>query len=371
MPAARPRPFRRHRIRAGLGLVAAAGLAVPGAALADSASISVADPSAEIASVYTLNYQTAVPTRVYVKYRPTGGQPCAPTAVDDPGSWLYWDGLSISGAGTAQASWRFGRAGQYQVCFWLADGYYELPRYTTSQIMSVRSPRGSLQITAPPNVAPGVQTTFTLSGETEVDRYAYLKYRPSGGQPCAPTAADDPGSSLAGIYSDSARGAFTVSGTASFTKAGSYLLCAWLASDSDESPTAATGTTITVTAPPPPDADADGVPDTTDRCRTSPGPSTATGCPVVPLRLVSLSVHGRRLSVSTELPAAGTLVVRLERRGSSQVIPVMRTRVTAARRHSFSWMLPRRYARGRFSVVSYFAPMAGDASRVTRGVRLG
>lgn len=325
---------------AALLIAAAAPLVLPAAALADSASISVTDPSAEIATVHTLSYQTATPKRIHVKYRPTGGQPCAPTADDDPGTWMHFAGAGISGAGSAPFSWTWRIPGQYQVCFWIASSSYTLPTFATSQIMTVRAPTGTLQISAPPRLAPGRTGVFGVTGQTEVGRYAFLKYRPVGGQPCAPTADDDPGNSL-GVYGERVQGAYAVSRTASIDEPGTYQLCAWLASSSGATPTAATSTVMTVANP------------------------------VLPLAVTALRTSGRRVAVTTRVPGAGTLVVRVIRTGTARAVPVTRLRATGARRISVSWTLPRRYRSGAYAVIVFFRPDTGAAREIRRSVRLG
>lgn len=320
-------------------LAASAPLALPAVALADSASISVADPAAEIASVHTLSYQTATPKSIYVTYRPTGGQPCAPTARDDPGSSLYFYGRDISGAGSIPFSWTWNAPGQYLVCFWIASSSGTLPTFATSQVITVRAPTGTLQISAPPQLVPGRTAAFGVSGQTEVGREVYLSYRPVGGQPCAPTARDDPGSAV--IYGRDVQGAFSTTQTTSIATAGTYLLCAWLASSSGATPTAATSTVITVANP------------------------------VLPLAVTALRTSGRRVAVTTRVPGAGTLVVRVVRRGTARTVPVTRLRATGARRISVSWTLPRRYRAGAYAVIVVFRPDAGSAREIRRSVRLG
>jgi hypothetical protein len=335
-------PARPSRPALALAAVAAA-LAVPAAASAASASLSVTDPTAEIARVHTLDYRTPTPTSVYVAYRPTGGQPCAPRRIDDPGTAFgSASGRRIDGAGSYAFSFTFARPGAYQVCTWFADSAYALPEFTTTQVLEVRAPVGSLTLTPPATLRPGVTARLVVGGQTEVDRSVYVKVRNAGGQPCAPTAADDPGRYL-DLDSSRAAGAFGTGARLNLER-GRYLVCGWLAPGSYAAPTATAQTTLTVGAP----------------------PATATAAPA----LTALRTRGRRVSLTAWIPGPGRVTVTLVRRGTVRTTVVTGTRTTGARRVSTSWTLPRRVASGRFALVVSYAADTGGIGTVRRAVTL-
>jgi hypothetical protein len=242
----------------------AALLVCSGAALADSASISVtntageSDPAAGLPRVFTLSGTASVPERAFVKYRSPGGAQCAPNAEEDSGSPLggyyyspFWD-ATIEGAFSNRNVMTWEPPGTVMFCIWLAKGESEIVAPIT-QIITFRSPRGTISATVDPlTPTPGQQATITVTGSSEAPEHVFAAIRSAGGAPCAPTYEADSGQSL--IDGTNVNGSFSLQATTTQTKAGTYLICLWLASSaSDTSPIAGPQPeTFTVGSPPPP-----------------------------------------------------------------------------------------------------------------------
>jgi hypothetical protein len=80
----------------------------------------------------------------------------------------------------------------------------------------------------------------------------YAAIRPAGGAPCAPTPRTDSGEQLIG--GQEVNGSFSVQATTTESKAGTYLICLWLAASSETTPAVAGPQPVlfTVGYPPPP-----------------------------------------------------------------------------------------------------------------------
>jgi hypothetical protein len=224
--------------RVGLaGAVALATLLVTaGAAMADSASISVtaaggsSDPVAYIARVFSISGTASASENLYVKHRPAGGAQCAPTAYSDPGrlsTGFY--GLPVNGAFNLQRVWTWDAPGAWTFCMWLA------PSETTiatpiAQTISFLTPAGAIGVSINP-AAPttGQRAEVTIAGTSEAPRRIWTKIRPVGGA-CAPTYDLDPGQDM--IDGWDADGAFDAKRYTTQTTPGQYLICAWLAGSS-------------------------------------------------------------------------------------------------------------------------------------------
>lgn len=219
-------------------------LMVPAVGHAASGGLSLADPTEGVATVATFDYQTDVDTRAFVKYRPSGGAACAPTAATDTGEGIS-DSWYISGAGKRQRTFTPPRAGTYQVCIWFSPSAYDFPTYATTQQLTVRSVRGSLSIGVPMGIVEGGSGQLSFSGQTESPATVYATIRPAGGAPCAVSRDADTGE---GVIDTDVSGAFNVStNPRQFPAGGTFQLCAWLATDSnDTTPIAATTNTLVV-----------------------------------------------------------------------------------------------------------------------------
>lgn len=262
----RERSRRTYHIgkRAALcGLAIALGLLVgPGQALADSATISVTttagapDPVAGVPRTFTLAGSSALPSRVWVKYRPPGGAACAPSAYTDSGTPLFdftpFYGGNVNGAFNFSNADAWRTPGSFVFCIWLSDSSTTVTTPFT-QAINFRSPTGTITATVNP-ITPRINeaATVTVTGASEAPAKVFAKLRPAGGAACAPTFSADSGDSL--ITGESVNGAFSLPVTTTPSAAGSYLLCLWLAASStDPAPIAGPQPQpFTVVGPPPP-----------------------------------------------------------------------------------------------------------------------
>lgn len=259
------RPLFASRKRANLWrvrwrLVAAVGLAVLLVPLtawaADGVSLRVIDgngtedPVEDVARTFVFEGTSGAPGYLYVKYRAAGGAPCAPSAASDVGEG-FLSGEPVNG------NFRFARAdtwrdaGQVLFCMWIAPNSESVVT-PFSRVVTFRVPNGSVSISTNPSVLrPRVPGTITVSGSSEAPRALYVKYRPAGGAPCAPSPASDSGDRYT---SESVNGAFSFTQAIAFERPGSYVFCAWLREHSED--VEAVGGTpqpfsVVVQAPPP------------------------------------------------------------------------------------------------------------------------
>ena len=231
-------------------------LVAAGSAIADSAAISVtaangaSDPVAYIARVFTLTGNATAGESLYMKHRPAGGAPCAPTAFSDPGrlsTGFY--GVPVTGSYTVQRAWTWDAPGAWTFCIWLAPSETSIATPIT-QTISFRTPAGQIAASVSP-AAPraGQRATVTVAGASEAPRRIWVKWRPAAGGPCAPTYDLDGGQSL--IDGWDADGTFGATRYLTQTIPGQYVVCSWLAGSSFDplpvaGPTAATFAVVAV-----------------------------------------------------------------------------------------------------------------------------
>jgi hypothetical protein len=263
-----PQRNRSRLVRGGVLLslfVLVAVLTCAGSAFADSASISVtttsgqSDPAAGVPRIFTLSGVASVPEHVYVKSRAPGGAPCAPTAESDTGLPTegyygdYWGyGEEVNGDFSFQKVFTWGSSGTEVFCIWLAGGEKTITSPIT-QAITFRAPTGTITATVNPlTPTPGQQATITVTGSSEAPEKVFAKIRPAGGAGCAQTYEADTGSYL--IEGGNVNGSFSTQATTTQSKAGTYLICLWLAgSANDTSPIAGPQPEMfTVATPPPP-----------------------------------------------------------------------------------------------------------------------
>ncbi|MDX6704931.1 MAG: hypothetical protein QOI48_777 [Solirubrobacteraceae bacterium] len=232
-----------HRISERCGLlsigVLLAVLCCTGQAFADSATISVAtaagasDPLAGAPRVFTISGTSAGSNSVYVKYRATGGAPCAGSADTDSGTLGANDpfhvyGDPVNGAFNLQRAGTWSRgAGTFLFCTWIASSS---SANTTpfAQTIAFRAPSGTITATlSPTSPAVDQQATVTITGSSESPAYVYATIRPAGEPPCAPTYGADTGTGL--IDGEAVNGSFSVLTSTKQATGGSYLICLWLA----------------------------------------------------------------------------------------------------------------------------------------------
>ena len=267
-PIGGQRRWWRAFFRSGLvGLLAiVAVLVCSGTALADSASISVtntageSDPAAEVPRVFKVSVEAETKENVYIKYRLPGGEACAATANEDPGSWFenYNDAYgntppSVEGNHTFENANTWRTPGTYVFCIWLAKSGDEIVQTPITQTITFRSPRGTITGTVDPATPqPGEKATITVTGDSEASEHVYARVHMAGSTGCAPTYQSESSESL--IEGSSVNGSFSVQATTTQSKAGQYVICLWLApSGSDTTPIAGPQPeTFTVASPPPP-----------------------------------------------------------------------------------------------------------------------
>jgi hypothetical protein len=234
-------------------------------ARADSATISVtntagqSDPVAGVPRVFTVSGVAAVPEDVFVKYRSTGGAPCAPDASEDSGTAFYsglgYPGLAygdeVNGSFQLAHVFTWGSPGTDMFCIWLAKDANTIASPITETI-TFRAPTGTITASVNPvTPMPGQQFTITITGASESPDEVFATVRAAGGAGCAPTFQADSGQGL--VNGQNVNGSFSVQANTTETSAGAYLLCLWLADSSSAIPAIAgpQPETFTVVSPPP------------------------------------------------------------------------------------------------------------------------
>lgn len=242
----RPRLFPTLLLAA---LLPALGLGTA-TAHADSASLSFtdasgkSDPVAGVGRTATLSGSTASSKRLYVRHRPAGGAPCAPSASSDSGE-VYLDGDwnakfygdYANGAFKLQSTGVWNRPRTEMFCIWIADNDSQSVT-PISQTFTFRAPSATVSGTVEP-VAPmvGAEVTLTVTGTSEAPKEVFGKVRDAGGAPCAATYDSDTGGRV--FSGNDVNGSFTFTATFVNSSAGDKLLCLWVAdSSSDASPVA-------------------------------------------------------------------------------------------------------------------------------------
>jgi hypothetical protein len=229
---------RRRRLVLALPAAAMALLVGAGsAAAADSASISVtasngaSDPVAYIARVFTITGTATPGENLYMKHRPAGGAPCAPTAYSDPGrlsTGFY--GPAAGSSLSVQHVWTWDAPGAWMFCVWLAPSETTIATPITQTIL-FRTPSGQIASSInPATPRAGQRAAVRTTGASEAPRRIWVKVRPASAGPCATSYDLDPGQSL--IDGWDADGDFDVSRYLTQATPGRYLLCDWLAGSS-------------------------------------------------------------------------------------------------------------------------------------------
>lgn len=226
-----------------LGAVIAGFLAAAPAARADSITLAVlttsgqSDPVGGVSRIFAVSGTSSTPKYGYVKYRPSGGAPCAATADQDTGDYLgNFAGFEVNGNFDRRQAITWNTPGTYMFCMWIADHRSAISTPVT-QTVTFRPPSATVSATlSPPTPVAGQPAAIRVVGSTEAVRYVYATSRPAG-VPCAQTFNDDTGSGL--LYGSEANGLFGLDASTTFSAPGSYVLCLWVASSkSDPSPVA-------------------------------------------------------------------------------------------------------------------------------------
>lgn len=239
-----------------LGCAAVMGVmaVLPSTAAADSASIAFLDaagnpdPVAGVGRTMVATGTSDSSKYVYVKARPAGGAPCAPTPRSDSGDYQGFGSRRVNGSFrvTYTGTWR--TAGSFQYCTWLQSSS-DAPSTPFTQIINFRNPRAAITGSVLP-VSPiaGRRGTLLISGASEAPGDLYARFRPAGGAPCAPSPKADSGTWLVGGMS--VDGVFRRNADVTARRPGPYLACMWGTRDgSSEAPVAMQSVTFTVRAP--------------------------------------------------------------------------------------------------------------------------
>jgi hypothetical protein len=231
-------------------------------ARADTATLSFVDasghgdPAVGLGRTYTLIGNTGSSKRVYVKYRATGGAPCAPSAASDAGTgdldgigWAFYPTTAFNGDFSYRSTGVWDHSGTYMFCIWFANSESETAT-PIRQDITFREPTGTISGSVSP-VTPqaGQAATVTITGSSEAPKRVYATYRLAGGAPCSVSYDADSGRGL--VDGTSVNGAFGLTQTLTITTPGSYVICMWLADSSGDSGPVAGPQTATFTVPAP------------------------------------------------------------------------------------------------------------------------
>jgi hypothetical protein len=104
----------------------------------------------------------------------------------------------------------------------------------------------AVTVAASPDPVEDVAYQVSVSGTASPGMQVDVTMKAAGGQPCAANRAADTGS---GVMSRSASGPFSYVVNRVTADSGTYLLCAWVAGESDEPPTAVAQQVFTVRPP--------------------------------------------------------------------------------------------------------------------------
>jgi hypothetical protein len=244
---------RRARLVIALPALALALLALPSAALAaDSVSLTIDDPADGRATQIHVATTAAAATQLFITYKKSSSSAvCAPTASADKGTKISYAPAIPAGTGTVAIAYTFTVTGTYLFCSWLAPASTSPATASAAQPVSIRTLKASLAISASPTQPiVGNSVAITLAGSDEVSQILYAKIRllPAGGGSCASTASPDKGVQLGGS-GKTVSGSFSQGFKYTFSSAGSWLVCGWLANGGSSTPLAAASLLVVVRNP--------------------------------------------------------------------------------------------------------------------------
>ena len=232
-----------------VGLLAVAALVIvttighsPASARADSVTLTFVDPdgnvdpTAQVARTMIVTTNLAAVSDIYVKYRPAGGAACSAIPHDDPGeemAVLYATTIPFAGPFSFGDGFIFPASGLEMLCIWLGSASAPsdtVPLTPIVQMVAVRPASATVSATAAPASEPATPaTTVTVAGASDFPILVRATYRPTGGPPCAPTYAADPGTTFVDAKTLTS-GRFTFAETIPFT-GGTWMVCSWLETD--------------------------------------------------------------------------------------------------------------------------------------------
>jgi hypothetical protein len=208
---------------------------------ADTATFTVVDTAGNSDPVVTIVRTTRIsgendgPRRLWIRYRPADGPPCAATPASDPGAPLGLYGQYLFQAGTFTEDLNQGYLPDYHVpgpylfCTWFtaSDQGDSAAVPPFSQVIVFRPLSGSSTVAATQtSSADGAPTALTMTGSSDIQVYVRATYRPAGGAPCAATSATDTGTGFIDSLTGG-EGLFVYAATIPFTT-GTWLICTWL-----------------------------------------------------------------------------------------------------------------------------------------------
>jgi hypothetical protein len=264
-------------------------LAMPASAFAaDSVSLTIDDPASGRATQIHVATTAAATTQLFLTYKKSASSAvCAPTASADKGTKIAYDPAIPAGTGTVAIPYTFKVTGSYLFCSWLAPTSTSPATASAAQAFTIRTLKASLAIGVnPPQPVAGSAVTISMNGTDEVSQILYAKTRllPASGGSCSSTASPDRGVQLSGSGK-------TVSGTVAqtfrttFSSAGSWLVCGWLADGGSSTPRAAAQLVVVVRNP------------TETLAISGSGPSNAGT--LVTIKATGISEFGRNLYLRT------------------------------------------------------------------------
>jgi hypothetical protein len=244
---------RRLRWLAVCSVVGLAALAAPaGAFAADSVSLSIDDPVNGVPTQIHVATTAAAATQLFITYKKSASSAvCAPTASTDKGTKISYDPAIPAGTGTIAIPYTFKVTGTYLFCSWLAPSSSASATASAAQSVSIRTIKASLSIAASPTQpVSGTSVTITMAGSSELSEVLYAKSRllPGGGSTCSSTASPDKGAQLGGS-GKTVKGSYSQAFKTTFSSAGSWLVCGWLAPGGSSTPIAAGSLVVVVRNP--------------------------------------------------------------------------------------------------------------------------
>jgi hypothetical protein len=282
----------RWRVLSSIASIASIALfAIPASAFAaDSVSLAIDDPANGRATQIHVATTTAAASQLFITYKKSASSAaCAPTASADKGTKISYDPAIPVGTGTVAIPYTFKVTGSYLFCSWLAPASSSPATASAAQAITIRTLKASLAISVnPPQPVAGNAVTISMTGTDEVSQILYAKTRllPASGGACSSTASPDRGVQLSGSGK-------TVSGTVSqtfkttFSTAGSWLVCGWLADGGSSTPRAAAALVVVVRNP------------TETLAISGSGPDTAKAGTLVTIKATGISEFGRNLYLRT------------------------------------------------------------------------
>lgn len=227
----------------------ALGASRPAAARADTMTVTILDaegaidPVAGVTRFVHVDGASGEAGRLWIKYRPADGTPCASTPMTDPGTTVsQWYGISLNGpAPVTGTDWNdlitFAVPGPYLFCTWYTPGTGSRETDTATPIAQTivfRPLQATASVTvAPASPAPGSATVVTLAGSSDVGVSLRASYRPADGTPCPAGSGADTGTRFLDVLTGGGDPPqpYVFTATIPFT-AGSWQLCTWIETSS-------------------------------------------------------------------------------------------------------------------------------------------